>query len=76
MKVAGTVAPHMISNQFERYCETLKYELWDEGKVALRIIEVCQILDLILDGNYDRDRAKDSTLQNQAKVIIEVENQN
>jgi hypothetical protein len=70
MQIAGTFLPQMTSNQFEKYCDKIQNELWDEPKRALAINQACQVLDRILNGKYDRDKAKDSTIQEQAKVII------
>lgn len=71
MQIAGTSIPSMTSNLFEKYCEKLRGELWDESKLVSIINQACQVLDNVLAGNYDRDKAKDSTIQGQAKVIIE-----
>jgi AIPR protein len=72
MQIAGTLMPLMTSNAFEKYCEKLRGELWDEAKLILTINQACQVLDNVLAGNYDRDKAKNSTIQGQAKAIIEV----
>ena len=71
MQVAGATAPHMTSNDFARYCERIRGELWDESKLMDAINESCQILDDVLEGNYDRDKAKDSMIQGQAKRNLE-----
>lgn len=71
MQIAGTVAPTMTSNQFEKYCEKVRNELWDETKLTSAINQACQILDEVLLRNYDRDKAKDSTIQDQARTVIE-----
>lgn len=73
MQIAGTTIPHMTSNQFEKYCEKVRNELWDEAKLTSAVNQVCQVLDEVLLGNYDRDKAKDSTIQDQAKTIIQSE---
>ncbi|MBW4647321.1 MAG: AIPR family protein [Kastovskya adunca ATA6-11-RM4] len=71
MQIAGTSIPQMNSNQFEKYCEKVQNELWDEAKIASAINQACQVLDRVLNGNYDRDKAKDSTIQEQAKTILQ-----
>jgi hypothetical protein len=71
MQIAGTSIPQMTSNQFEKYCEKVQNELWDEAKITSAINQACQVLDRVLNGNYDRDKAKDSTIQDQAKTIIQ-----
>lgn len=70
MQIAGDTAPRMTTNQFEKYCEKIKEELWDEIKLTAAIIQACKVLDKVLAGEYERDKAKDSTIQNQAKIII------
>jgi AIPR protein len=72
MQIAGTAIPQMTSNQFEKYCDKIRNELWDEAKLTSAINQACRVLDDTLLGNYDRDKAKDSAIQSQAKVIIEV----
>lgn len=71
MQIAGTFMPQMTSNQFEKYCEKVRNDLWDEEKLILAISQVCQVLDKVLLGNYDRDKAKDSTIQEQARIVID-----
>jgi hypothetical protein len=71
MQITGTSLHQMTSNQFKKQCEDIQTELWDEVKIASRLNQACQVLDRILNGNYDRDRAKNSTIQEQAKTIIQ-----
>jgi hypothetical protein len=73
MQIAGTAIPHMTSNQFEKYCEKVRNELWDEAKLTSSVNQACQVLDAVLLGNYDRDKAKDSTIQDQAKTTIQTQ---
>lgn len=73
MQIAGTAIPHMTSNQFEKYCEKIRNELWDEAKLTSAVNQACQVLDAVLLGNYDRDKAKDSTIQDQAKITIQTQ---
>ncbi|MEG4917473.1 AIPR family protein [Microcoleus sp. B7-D4] len=71
MEIAGTAFPIMTSNKFEKYCATIRDELWDEKKRTLALERACKVLDKALKNGYDRDRAKDSTLQDRAKKIIQ-----
>ncbi len=71
MQIAGVDSPSMTSNKFEKYCADIRDELWDETKRTLALSRACQVLDKVLNGRYDRDKAKDSTLQDQAKKIIQ-----
>ncbi len=73
MQIAGTAIPQMTSNQFEKYCEKVRNELWEETKLTSAINQACQVLDNVLLGNYDRDKAKDSAIQGQARTIIETQ---
>jgi phage gp36-like protein len=71
MQIAETAIPRMTSNQFEKYCEKVRNELWDETKLTSAVNQAGQVLDGVLLGNYDRDKAKDSTIQDQAKTMIQ-----
>ena len=70
MQIAGIDMPQMKANQFEKYCEPLRDVLWDDSQCLLAIQNACFILDDILAGEYDRDEAKDSTIQTQAQERI------
>lgn len=70
MQVAGTSMPAMTSNQFEKYCDRLKEVLWDDNKCLQAIQDACALLDTVLSGNYDRDKAKDSSIEFQARTLI------
>jgi len=70
MTVSGTSMPAMTANRFEKYCETLKAVLLDDSSCIAKIQESCAILDVVLAGSYDRDKAKDSSIQTQAQTII------
>lgn len=70
MLVAGPDMPSMTANRFEKYCEILRDILWDDHRCRLRLLASCGILDKILKGRYSRDKAKDSTIQSQAKTHI------
>jgi len=63
--------PVMVANKFERYCEPLRDVLWDDGKCLVSLQKACAILDQVLAGSYDRDKAKESTIQAQAQGVIE-----
>ena len=70
MQAGGFDMPAMSSNLFAKYCEQLKMHLWDEQKCIKSVTAACSILDEILAGDYNRDRAKDRTIQPRAKGII------
>ncbi len=71
MLVAGPNMPAISANRFERYCESLRDVLWDDGKCLATLQHACTILNDVLGGSYDRDKAKESTIQTQAQAIIE-----
>ena len=71
MAVAGSAMHQMTANKFEKYCETIRDVLWDDSKCLAAIQQSCIVLDQVLNGTYDRDKAKESTIQAQAKVIID-----
>lgn len=73
MVVAGLDMPQMTANRFERYCEIIRDVLWDEGECLKKMQKSCKILDEILAGNYERDRAKDSSILTQVQSKIEAE---
>ena len=71
MEIGGITVPRMNSNDLEKYCNSLKDILWDESKSLDSFHNSCLILDKILETDHDRDRAKDSAIQDKAKKIIE-----
>lgn len=72
MVVAGPAMHPMTANKFERYCETVRDVLWDDAKCIAAIQRSCQVMDEVLGGTYDRDKAKESTIQTEATAIINV----
>ncbi len=62
MKEVGIQMPAMTTNKFEKYCETLVQVLQDDASCRRAITDACNILDISLNGDYERDNAKDSTL--------------
>jgi hypothetical protein len=60
MIVAGSSMPTMTANKFERYCEALRGVLWNESECLTQVQRSCVILDEVLAGVYDRDKAKES----------------
>lgn len=70
MEVAGVSMPSMNANQFEKFCEPLKVVLWDETKYPDAVTRACKLLDTILAGDYNRDLAKDSSIQSRARAIL------
>jgi AIPR protein len=71
MLVAGPSMPLMVANRFERYCQPLRDVLWDDAQCLARIQQACDVLGQVLNQVYDRDKAKDSSIQTQAQGIIE-----
>jgi hypothetical protein len=70
MQVAGVAMPQMTAKQFPKYCEPLLDTLWDDEKCLIALQNACQVLDEILAGDYNRDRAKESAIQVQARDKI------
>ncbi|PWT76153.1 MAG: hypothetical protein C5B46_01665 [Proteobacteria bacterium] len=70
MVVSGAELSSMTSNKFERYCENLRDTLWDDAKCLVAVQQSCGILDKVLGGSYERDKAKESTIQQQAETIL------
>ena len=68
IKIAGKEVPPMKSNQFDKYCGKIKNVMWNDALSSEAINELCKLLDKVLDGNYDRNRAKDSTIESQAFI--------
>jgi hypothetical protein len=62
--------PHMTANQFEKYCMLLRDMLWDDDACITAITNACNLLGQVLENNFDRERTKDSTLQDKAKALI------
>jgi hypothetical protein len=52
--------PNMTSKDFEKYCQGIQSVLWDNTAVLQSFIEVCTLLDKVLNGDYDRAIAKTS----------------
>jgi hypothetical protein len=74
MVVAGSAMHAMTANKFEKYCEIIRDVLWDDSKCLAAIQQSCQVMDQVLGGIYDRDKAKESTFQAQAIAIINAGN--
>lgn len=62
IKIAGSEIPSMSSNKFEKYCETIISVLKDEKKCLASFTKVVAVLDSVLGGSYERDKAKDASL--------------
>ncbi len=73
MQVAGVDMPQMTAKRFETYCKPLQEVLWDDVRCLSAVQNACSLLDTILAGDYDREKAKDSTLQNRARELIETQ---
>lgn len=62
LAAAGKEMPDMKTNRFENYCESIVAKLKDEASAAALFSHVTDKLDAALNGNYDRDAAKNSAL--------------
>lgn len=62
MQLAGADFPAMTSNRFEKYCQPIVNTLKDENKCLASFRKAIEILDGILLGSFERDRAKDVSL--------------
>jgi hypothetical protein len=67
MQIAGVEFPPMTSNRFERYCQTIVNTLKDEKGCLDSYKKAINILDGILLGGFERDRAKDVSLLGKAE---------
>ena len=67
MQIAGLELPSMTSNRFERYCQPIVNTLKDEKKCLDSYKKAIGILDGILLGSFERDRAKDVSLLGKAE---------
>jgi hypothetical protein len=69
--VAGIDMPQMTANRFEKYCELIRNVLWDDSKCYDELNRACKLLDKILGGDFERDKAKDSSIFSKAKDYLE-----
>ncbi len=69
--VAGIDTPQMTANRFEKYCELIRNVLWDDSKCYDGLKRSCELLDQILGGDFERDKAKDSSIFSKAKDYLE-----
>lgn len=69
MRLVGTAMQPMTSNKFEKYCDDLVSDLQDQKKCEAAFNESIQILDTVLAGQYDRDKAKDVAILPAAEAI-------
>lgn len=67
MQIAGAEFPAMTSNRFEKYCQPIINVLKDEKKCLDSYKKAIDILDNILLGSFERDRAKDVSLLGKAE---------
>ncbi len=70
MLVMGKDAAQINSNRFEKQCEEFVAILADDAKCLDLVRRACKILDKVLGGSYERDKAKDSTIQGKAARAI------
>lgn len=69
MQVGGRSMPPMSSNKFEKYCQDLVRVLQEEKKYSLLFEDALRVLDKILGGQYERDKAKDVSLLSAAEDL-------
>lgn len=74
MQILGTSLPDMGSNKFVKSCERLKTILWDDGECLITIRNACSLLENIIEGNFDRDKAKDSTINDKVFEFLKLYN--
>ncbi len=70
IQVAGQDMPSMQSNKFIRYCEKIVDVIVDENVCLKHYQKAVQALDSVLDGDYERDKAKDVNLLSLASVEL------
>lgn len=76
MQIAGVDFPAMTSNKFERYCQPIVNTLKDEKKCLASYRKAIEILDSILVGSFERDRAKDASLLAKAEQACKAQQAN
>jgi len=62
--------PPMASNKFEKYCEQLVSVLKEEKSAMAVFSAATGVLDKVLGGQYQRDKAKDVSLFASAEAAI------
>lgn len=62
LQISGKDMPDMSSHKFEKYCKLIQDELWNQNQVSQTFFDTLRVLDRVLEGNYDRDNAKNSKL--------------
>jgi hypothetical protein len=69
MQVGGVAMPPMSTNKFEKYCQDLVRVLQEEKKYSVLFEDALKVLDQILIGQYERDKAKDVSLLSAAESL-------
>lgn len=69
MQIAGVAMPVMSSNKFEKYCQQIVDVLKDEKKCLSSFKNATKVLDTVLAGNYERDKAKDASLLSACEAL-------
>ena len=69
MQIIGVHVPNMAANAFERSCNKIVTALSGEAKSKKTIQAAIDVLDTVFSGDFNRDRAKDSTLLSVAEVL-------
>ena len=72
MQIAGTDFPAMTSNKFEKYCQQIVNALKDENRCLASYKKAIDVLNSILPGSFERDRAKDVSLLSKAEQACKI----
>jgi len=70
MQTAGLPMPSMTSNKFDKYCQSNVDEMSDDTRTKIAFVNATSLLTNILESNYDRDKAKDASIVNNAEKIL------
>ncbi len=70
MQILGPDLPEMKANRFVRSCERIRDILWNDEECLTAIHNGCELLNRILEGDLNRDNAKDSTISDKAAELL------
>lgn len=63
--------PAFASNKFDKYCIQILNFLWNDEKCLAAFTRCCTLLDICLgDEIANRDTAKDSSISDKLKILI------
>ena len=69
-ETCGVDMPSLNSRAFGKYIYPLQETLWNDERCVSAIRDTCKKLDCLLENDYDRDKAKDASLQMKASALI------